>query len=89
MQLVLRLIGHLYRMEHDWDANEWTHAKWRGVLRKRDFTVVLSLLKRVVLKLRQRSSPKPAVGKACGYLLARGMRFWHSLSMDKSSSTIT
>lgn len=71
VQLVLRLIGHLYRMEHDWDANEWTNPTWRAALRKRDFAQALSLLKRVVLKLRERCAPKLNLGKACGYLLGQ------------------
>jgi transposase len=71
VQLVLRLIGGLYAMERQWDANEWTRPKWRSALRKRDFAPVLSLLKRVVLKLRERSAPKLNLGKACGYLLGQ------------------
>lgn len=75
MQLVLRLIGNLYQMERSWDKNGWTDPKWRTALRKRDFGPVLSLLKRVVLKLRQRSAPKLYLGKACGYLLGQ----WEAL----------
>ena len=71
VSLVLRLIGNLYRMEHDWDTNEWTDPKWRAALRSRDFAPVLSLLRRVVFKLRERSSPKLNLGKACGYLLGQ------------------
>ena len=73
--LVLRLISNLYAMEQQWDANEWTDPKWRTALRRRDFAPVLSLLKRVVLKLRERSSPKLNLGKACGYLLGQ----WEAL----------
>ena len=69
--LVLRLIGSLYTMEQQWDVNEWGDPAWRSALRKRDFAPVLSLLKRVILKLRQRSRPKSALGKACGYLLGQ------------------
>ncbi len=71
VQLVLRLIGSLYKMEHSWDQNKWTDAKWRCALRRRDFAPVLSLLKRVVLKLRGRSLPKSGLGQACGYLLGQ------------------
>lgn len=71
VQLMLRLIGGLYAMERQWDTNEWTNPKWRSALRKRDFVPVLSLIKRVTLKLRQRSLPKSALGKACGYLLGQ------------------
>ena len=75
VQFVLRLIGNLYQMERRWDENGWTDPKWRAALRRRDFTTVLSLLKKVVLKLRQRSSPKLYLGKACGYLLGQ----WEAL----------
>ena len=71
VQLVLSLIGSLYTMEKEWDANEWTDPKWRAALRRRDFAPTLSLLKRVVFKLRRRSSPKLNLGKACGYLLGQ------------------
>jgi transposase len=75
VQLVLRLIGNLYAMEQQWEENQWTDPKWRGALRRRDFAPVLSLLKRVVLKLRERSAPKLNLGKACGYLLGQ----WEAL----------
>lgn len=75
VQLVLRLIGGLYAMERQWDTNEWTDPTWRAALRRRDFASVLSLLKRVVLKLRERSAPKLNLGKACGYLLGQ----WEAL----------
>ena len=75
VQFVLRLIGNLYQMERSWDENGWTDPKWRTPLRQRDFTPLLSLLKKVVLKLRQRSSPKLYLGKACGYLLGQ----WEAL----------
>lgn len=75
VQLVLRLIGNLYRMEQIWDDNEWTDPKWRAALRGRDFAPVLHLLRKVVVKLRERSLPKSALGKACGYLLGQ----WEAL----------
>jgi len=75
VQFVLRLIGNLYAMERNWDENEWTDPNWRTALRRRDFTTVLSLLKRVALKLRERSSPKLYLGKACTYLLGQ----WEAL----------
>lgn len=78
VQLVLRLIGGLYAMERQWDANEWTAPTWRAALRRRDFVPVLSLLKRVVFKLRERSSPKLNLGKACGYLLGQ----WEALRVQ-------
>ena len=71
VQFVLRLIGNLHEMERSWDENRWTDPKWRTALRRRDFAPVLRLLKRVVLKLRLRSSPKLYLGKACGYLLGQ------------------
>ena len=75
VQFVLRLIGNLYQMVRSWDENGWMDPKWRTALRQRDFTPVLSLLKKVVLKLRLRSSPKLYLGKACGYLLGQ----WEAL----------
>lgn len=75
VRFILRLIGNLYWMENQWDLNKWDTPEWRTALRKRDFAPVLSLLKRAVLKMRERSLPRSGFGKACGYLLGQ----WEAL----------
>jgi transposase len=75
VRFILRLIGNLYWMENQWELNKWDAPAWRTALRRRDFAPVLSLLKRVVLKARERSLPRSGLGKACGYLLGQ----WEAL----------
>ena len=68
---VLRLIGQLYALEAQWDAAHWTEPAVRAHLRRRDFAGILSLLKKVALKLAARGRPKSQLGEACRYLLAQ------------------
>jgi transposase len=66
-QLVLRLIGQLYRLEAGWDeANIGEH---RAALRQEYFARPLRWLRRVTLGLRQQALPRSLLGKACAYLL--------------------
>ena len=68
---VLRLIGHLYAMEAQWDEAKKTSAQERMRLRQRDFACTLSLLKRVAVVLAARVRPTSRLGDACSYLLAQ------------------
>jgi transposase len=67
---VLRLIGHLYAMEAQWDAKK-TAPQERALLRQRDFSCTLSLLKKVAALLAARVRPTSRLGEACRYLLAQ------------------
>lgn len=66
---ILRLIGHLYQMERQWDEEAIADPVQRAHLRTRDMGWTLSLLKKAVMKLRERSLPRSNLGKACSYLL--------------------
>lgn len=68
---VLRLIGHLYALEAQWDEAKWTEPAQRAHLRRRDFACPLSLLKKIAVKLSARVLPKTRLGEACSYLLAQ------------------
>lgn len=72
---MLRLIGHLYRMERDWDERKVRGAQ-RARLRTRDFELPLRLLKQAALLLARRSLPQSSLGKACRYLLGQ----WDALA---------
>ena len=67
---VLRLIGHLYAMEAEWDAQA-TPPTRRALLRERDFACTLNLLKRIAFFLAARMRPTSRLGEACSYLLAQ------------------
>lgn len=67
---MLRLIGHLYRMERDWDDRKIRGAE-RARRRTRDFELTLRLLKKAALLLARRALPQSALGKACRYLLGQ------------------
>lgn len=67
---MLRLIGHLYRMEREWDERK-IHGTERARLRTRDFELTLRLLKKAAVLLARRSLPKSSLGKACHYLLGQ------------------
>ena len=71
---MLRLIGHLYRMEQEWDERRVEPGQ-RAQLRQRDFELTLRLLRKAALLLAQRSRPKSPLGEACRYLLNQ----WDSL----------
>jgi transposase len=66
---VLRLIGHLYAMERQWDDDGIVGPAQRAHLRRRDFAMTLSLLQRTARRLLELVLPKSQLGKACAYLL--------------------
>jgi transposase len=66
-QLVLRLIGQLYRLEREWDEDE-VGAR-RAALRQAHFARPLRWLRRIVVGLKERALPRSLLGKACAYLL--------------------
>jgi transposase len=66
---VLRLIGHLYGLEKKWDDEGIVEPAQRAHLRRRDFAMTLSLLKRTATHLLGRVLPKSLLGQACRYLL--------------------
>ena len=67
---MLRLIGHLYRMERDWDERN-LHGAERARRRTKDFELTLRLLKKAALLLMRRALPQSSLGKACRYLLGQ------------------
>jgi transposase len=67
VQLVLRLISQLYRLETRWD--EAKVGEQRAVLRQENFARPLRWLRRVTLGLKQQALPRSLLGKACSYLL--------------------
>ena len=71
VNLVLRLIGHLYKWERQWNEKKLNGFDQRIALRTSHSAHPLSLLKKVVLVLSQRSRPKSNLGKACTYILGQ------------------
>ncbi|OIQ67014.1 transposase IS66 family protein [mine drainage metagenome] len=65
--LVLRLIGMLYRLEAQWDETNVGEA--RAALRRVHFARPLRWLRRVVVGLARQALPQSQLGKACSYLL--------------------
>ena len=65
---MLRLIGHLYHMENEWDERK-VEPGLRAHLRQRDFELTLRLLRKAALMLVRRSRPTSPLGEACTYLL--------------------
>jgi len=65
---MLRLIGHLYHMEREWDEKQISPGE-RTRRRQRDFELTLRLLKKAAALLARRSRPKSPLGQACTYLL--------------------
>jgi len=65
---MLRLIGNLYHMEHEWDKRGVEPGQ-RARLRQRDFEITLRLLRKAAILLAGRSRPKSPLGKACKYLI--------------------
>ncbi|MEX2380943.1 MAG: transposase, partial [Opitutales bacterium] len=72
---MLRLIGHLYRYEREWEERHQTGPALRTSLRTSHFGLTLQLLKRTAEKLARRALPNSLLGKACSYLLNQ----WESL----------
>ena len=68
VELVLKLIGQLYRLEAQWDVEEV--GLQRAERRQERFARPLRWLRRIVLGLRSRHLPSSNFGKACHYLLA-------------------
>jgi len=68
VQLVLRLIAQLYRLESEWDQAKVGDT--RAALRQQHFAQPLRWLHRVATGLRERALPRSLLGKACAYLLA-------------------
>jgi transposase len=67
--LVLRLIGHLYRYEREWDQAKATGPALRATLRQSQFALTLKLLKRIARHLSGKVLPRSLLGQACTYLL--------------------
>ena len=67
VNLVLKLIGRLYRLEKQWDDEQV--GERRAALRQEHFARPLRWLERVVRGLQQKALPRSLLGKACGYLL--------------------
>jgi transposase len=74
--LILRLIGHLYRYERQWDQANATGPALRAALRQSHFALTLKLLKRTAEHLRGKVLPRSLLGQACTYLLNQ----WEPLS---------
>ena len=71
VNMVLGLIGHLYRWERQWNEKKLNGFEQRIALRSSHFAHPLTLLKKIVLVLAKRSRPKSNLGKACTYLLGQ------------------
>jgi transposase len=71
VRMVLRLIGHLYRYERQWDERALHGSKHRGALRTAHCGQSLHLLQNVAQKLQARARPKSKLGKACTYLFGQ------------------
>ena len=67
VNLVLRLIAQLYRLESEWD--EAKVGDDRAALRQKHFARPLRWLRYVVAGLAKRTLPQSQLGKACSYLL--------------------
>lgn len=66
-ELVLRLIGILYRLEAEWD--EANVGDRRAALRQEHWARPLRWLRRIAEGLNRTALPKSELGKACTYLL--------------------
>ena len=69
--MVLRLIGHLYDYERQWDERGLSGSKSRAALRSAHFGHSLHLLQKVAQTLQTRARPKSKLGKACTYLFGQ------------------
>ncbi len=70
VRMVLGLIGHLYRDEHQYDDKRYS-PKLRAIRRLAQSSGVLSRIKKVVQLLHLRARPTSKLGKACKYLLGQ------------------
>lgn len=66
-ELILRLIGRLYRFEAEWD--EAKVGENRAALRQQHWARPLHWLRRVAQGLQRKVLPQSELGKACTYLL--------------------
>jgi transposase len=66
-ELILRLIGRLYRLEAEWD--ETKVGEKRAALRQEHWARPLHWLRRVAQGLQRKVLPQSELGKACTYLL--------------------
>jgi transposase len=66
-ELILRLIGRLYRLEAEWD--EAKVGEKRAALRQEHWARLLHWLRRVAQGLQRKVLPQSELGKACTYLL--------------------
>jgi transposase len=67
VNVVLRLISKLYRLEAEWDAAQVGNR--RAALRQKHFTRPLFWLRQIAQGLSERTLPQSQLGKACTYLL--------------------
>jgi transposase len=65
--LMLRIIGRLYRAEREWD--EAGVGETRAELRRKHFARPLRWLRYLAMGLSKQSLPQSQLGKACAYLL--------------------
>lgn len=66
-ELMLRLIGQLYRLEAEWD--EANVGNQRAALRQEHFAGPLRWLRKLAVGLARKELPQSELGKACVYLL--------------------
>lgn len=85
---MLRLIGHLFRIEQDWDERN-LHGAERARRRTKDFVLTLRLLKKAALLLMRRVLPQSSLGKACRFCWASGRPWSRTAIMAKPGSTPT
>ncbi|RRJ95662.1 IS66 family transposase [Opitutaceae bacterium TAV4] len=76
VRVVLRLIGRLYQLEHQWDHADVDVGRQReplerAQLRQHHFARSLKWLHALALSLRNKHRPKSGLGEASGYLLAQ------------------
>jgi transposase len=67
VELVLRLIARMYRLEREWDEANVGAA--RAALRREHLAGLLRWLRRLAMGLREGALPRSLLGKACTYLL--------------------
>lgn len=68
VNLVLRLIGHLYKYERQWKQRK-VGPRLRAALRESHYGQTLTLLGKVARNLQARKRPSSRLGAACSYLL--------------------
>ncbi len=71
---ILRLIGQLYHLEHEWDDAGRTEPAQRAHLRQRDFAQTLSLLRKAAQLLAHRTRPVRSSAKRAAICSRNGSR---------------